>query len=113
MTRPSLSAARHAVLREVVDARSSHHRPSPVEALLRPVLITAVVLRHSCGVRRQHHPRLFAGSKNVDVRRQQIRLIERAHTNEPERIARTAVVAPDSHATMRATNNALPFAACR
>src|SRR5947207_10167735 len=52
---------------------------APREAVGRPVLVGGVVLGHRRHAGRQHDPRLLRRGVDVDVGRQPVRLVERAH----------------------------------
>ena len=52
------------------------------EAFGRPVLLALVVPGHGGHPARELHPRLFRGREDMDVGRQEIRLVEGADPNE-------------------------------
>src|SRR6478735_10769206 len=64
-------------------------------------------------MRWQHYPRLLGRSENMDVRRQPVGLVESADAHEADRIAASAIVAPQRDAALRTTADALALAAVR
>ena len=75
-------------------ASAGTERTPARETGLGPVVGAAVVLGHGRRARRQHHPGLLRLREYMDVRRQAVRLIERADTDEAHMIAGACVVAP-------------------
>jgi hypothetical protein len=73
--------------------------------------LSVVIFRHRRNVRGQSDPRLLGGSKNVYIRWQVIRRIERAYPNEPDDGPCTPVVAPYGHAALGAARDLLAFSA--
>src|SRR5688572_9802447 len=75
------------------------------------MLLAVVVLRHGGRACRQHDPGLFRGGKDVDVRRQGIRVVERADADKGHEAAGAGVVAPEGDAAARAARYRLALAA--
>src|SRR4051812_20226351 len=62
------------------------------EALRRPKLRAVVVLGHGGRALRQHDPWRPGSGEDVDVRRERVRVVERAHANELECAAAARIV---------------------
>ena len=73
----------------------SHEPAAALQTLDRPDCIEIVEFRNRLGARWQHHPRLLGGRENVDARRAEIRVVQRADADEPDGGTGLWVVAPN------------------
>src|SRR6185312_1708245 len=93
-----------------LDPPRPQHTP-PIQAVLRPMLLPVVILRHRRHAGWQQHPWLLRGGEDVDVGRETIGIVQRAHAHEADRVAGTAVVTPQRDAAVRAAGDLLASAA--
>ena len=59
-----------------------------------PVVIAVVVFLDRGDARGKYHPKLLGAGENVDIGRQAVGIVERAHSHEADRVTRTGLVAP-------------------
>ena len=81
---------------------------APRQTLRRPILLAIVINRHRGHRLRQHHPRLLRSGKNMNIRRQQIRIIQCPNPNERNERPSAGVMTPECHRTFRTAANFLP-----
>lgn len=92
-----------------LDERKKH--PVSSKTLFRPIAPTVVVLRNGGYAGRKHHPGLLGGREDVNVRWQQVWVVQGAHSDELDQRPDAGIVAPDRDPAFRAAGNELTTSA--
>lgn len=87
--------------------------PVSSKTLFGPIAPAVVVLRNGGHASRDYHPGLLGGREDVNVRWQQVRVVQGAHSDELDQRPDAGIVAPNRDPAFRAAGDELTTSALR